>query len=67
MGKFTDITEKRYGKLVVKKYLGGSRWLCNCDCGNAVSVRTADLNKGHTKSCGCLLKNTILMILILTI
>ncbi len=56
MGKFTDITEKRYGKLVVKKYLGGSRWLCNCDCGNTVSVRTADLNKGHTKSCGCLLK-----------
>lgn len=56
MGKFQDITNKRYEKLVVKKYLGGSKWLCDCDCGNTVNVRTADLNSGHTKSCGCLLK-----------
>lgn len=29
-------------------------WICQCDCGNFVSVSTADLNSGHTKSCGCL-------------
>jgi hypothetical protein len=31
-------------------------WKCQCSCGNIISVRTADLNSGHTKSCGCLSK-----------
>lgn len=29
-------------------------WNCKCTCGNEVRVRTGDLNKGHTQSCGCL-------------
>lgn len=31
---FVDLTEKRFGKLTVQKYLGKSKWLCKCDCGN---------------------------------
>ena len=32
---------------------GKYAWLCQCDCGNIVTVRTADLMNGHTQSCGC--------------
>jgi hypothetical protein len=49
---FQDITGKRFGRLVTKEYLGHSRWLCQCDCGNEKSVATGQLNRG-TKSCGC--------------
>lgn len=28
-------------------------WKCKCDCGKELEVRTSDLIKGHTKSCGC--------------
>lgn len=30
-----------------------TRWLCKCECGNEVKVRTTSLNSGNTKSCGC--------------
>lgn len=33
---------------------GHVRWICHCECGNTVIVAGCDLNKGHTKSCGCL-------------
>ncbi len=29
------------------------RWICECDCGTLVSVKTASLTTGHTASCGC--------------
>ena len=32
------------------------QWLCKCDCGNIVKVKTAALRNGNTKSCGCLQK-----------
>lgn len=28
-------------------------WHCTCDCGNAVTKKSADLRRGNTKSCGC--------------
>lgn len=59
--KFIDLTGNRYGKLIV---IGKSSnkntkitWECVCDCGNKVIVTGQDLKRGHTKSCGCLLKN----------
>lgn len=52
---------KRFGRLVVKEYVGktagdANLWLCKCDCGKEVSVRTGSLNSGVTKSCGCYAK-----------
>lgn len=57
MGIKKDLTGKRFGRLTAIKPVGiasnGSiMWKCRCDCGNHVSVRTAYLNCGNTKSCG---------------
>lgn len=54
----TDLRGNRYGRLTVTGF-GGRRgkvltWVCRCDCGRSVSVRTAALTTGRTKSCGCL-------------
>jgi hypothetical protein len=29
-------------------------WICKCECGNTCSIRSTDLTKGKTKSCGCI-------------
>lgn len=58
---FKDLTGKRFGSLVVlrrdnsmdSKIDHGLHWICQCDCGNTVSVRTTHLTRRETKSCGC--------------
>lgn len=63
----TDLTNKRFGRLTVVKqdsyhvFPSGKRkikWLCQCDCGNKISVIASDLNNSHTRSCGCLRRET---------
>jgi len=54
MGKLIDLTGQRFGRLVALKYLGKSRWLCKCDCGNKKPVYARELRSGDTRSCGCL-------------
>lgn len=51
---FDNKIGKRYGRLVVIKYVGNSKWECLCDCGNKTIVRSCHLTSGHTISCGCL-------------
>lgn len=57
---YHDLTNKRYGRLIAKEYLGstskgGSLWRCECDCGNINFITTAHhLVSGNTQSCGCL-------------
>lgn len=64
-GIMNELRNNRYGKLVViefshkiKRNKGSYRyfWLCKCDCGNFVVVNGDKLISGHTKSCGCLVK-----------
>lgn len=51
-----DLTGKKFGSLTPFEYVKGGKWKCKCDCGNETMVDTRNLNSGHTKSCGCLLK-----------
>jgi hypothetical protein len=58
-----DLTGQRFGRLVVtgRNYESVSRyamWNFTCDCGGAGITRTSSLNNGHTKSCGCIQKES---------
>jgi len=56
-----DLLGRRFGLLTVtgrikkqKKTRNRYFWACRCDCGGEKLVSTAYLNRGWTKSCGCL-------------
>lgn len=57
----TRLLNKRFGMLKVVDWLsrrdkaGSPRdfWVCECDCGKSTEVRTSDLERGYTNSCGC--------------
>lgn len=58
MGRCLNLVGKRYGKLIVLERTENdknnkSRWICLCDCGNKCISYESDLERGHTKSCGC--------------
>lgn len=59
-----DIAGQRFGKLTAikptKQKLGTNIvWEMKCDCGNVTYADTGNLNSGSTRSCGCLLRDTI--------
>ena len=57
MTKYQNITGKRCGRLVaicMAQSTRPTKWLCRCDCGFEGSFVLGDLNNGHTRSCGCL-------------
>ena len=62
MPKKIDLTNKRFGKLLVLSQAeniqtpnGRSHvaWNCQCDCGNTKIIRGECLRNGSTTSCGC--------------
>lgn len=59
-----DLTGKRFGMLLVvgkdkdRDKTGCIKYICKCDCGNVVSVRSSSLNDGNTSGCGCRLYDT---------
>lgn len=65
MGKFKDLTGKRFGRLVVIGLAGRDEknkkllWSTICDCGNTKVVVGERLINGETASCGCLKKDLI--------
>lgn len=61
MSKINDLTGQKFGRLTVIKRdesspKGRSKWICQCDCGNTISVLRNHLTCGTTKSCGCIKK-----------
>ncbi len=59
---YKDIIGKRFGRLTVIKFSHRDKskkhifWLCKCNCGNIIKTTKDRLQKGDTKSCGCLRK-----------
>lgn len=53
-----DLTDKRYGRWLVKSRAPtakrGTYWRCICDCGQTAVVFGPDLKRGKSRSCGCL-------------
>lgn len=66
MSKMIDLKGQRFNRLIAIKPLPKDpnikdrsiKWLCECDCGNEIAVSGSNLRTGHTKSCGCLQKET---------
>lgn len=56
--KKRDLSGQRFGRLVALESTSlagiGVVWKCACDCGKLKIVRSNDLFRGHTRSCGCL-------------
>lgn len=56
---FKDLTGNIFNRLTVIKRApnlpdGRAKWECKCLCGEHREVRSTDLLKGNTQSCGCL-------------
>jgi hypothetical protein len=61
--KLEDLTGQVFNKLTVIECVGSNKhqkrlWKCQCECGSnkEVIITGNDLKRGHTKSCGCLIK-----------
>ena len=57
--KGINLIKKRFHRLLVisrgdRNKHGRMLWNCQCDCGEVATATTQDLQRGHTKSCGCL-------------
>ena len=52
-----DLTGRRFGKLTVLEKAGrqgtSQLWLCRCDCGNLIKIRSHGLVRLGRDSCGC--------------
>ena len=55
--KRLNLTGQRFGMLTVLRRVENigrdTAWLCRCDCGSELVVRTSYLRRGTTHSCGC--------------
>ncbi len=66
MGKFIDLTGRKFGRWTVIKISDERNhrncivWKCECECGNVKLIKTEYLKNGESKSCGCLLIETVI-------
>lgn len=62
---FADLTGRKFGRWLVigigHRIKNGEKWLigwrCKCECGNEKVVTGGALRSGHSKSCGCFMRN----------
>lgn len=62
--KARDLVGQKFNRLtVIERALntksGNAQWKCLCECGNTTVVQSYKLRKGITKSCGCLVVETM--------
>lgn len=55
-----DLAGRKFGMLLAVRRAAGTHehngeafWLCRCECGKEVVVRSDHLIDGHSRSCGC--------------
>jgi len=67
-GPLHNLTGRRFGRLVVlrrsprRRSDAGNRatyWECVCDCGVMKTIGASPLVRGHTRSCGCFLAESV--------
>jgi hypothetical protein len=62
MSAFTDISGLTFGRALVLRLSevrsGRSRFWCRCDCGKEFVAMAQSLKSGHTRSCGCLYRES---------
>lgn len=59
-----NLTGQKFGRLIALEPIderrnGGMVWRCQCECGKKCFVRSSELKRGSTKSCGCLSKELV--------
>lgn len=62
-----DLIGETFGRLTVKSKAAPIRspsrshtaWICSCECGTEVVVKTNSIRTGNAKSCGCLRTDTL--------
>lgn len=62
MSAMKDLTGKEFGYLTPISYIkenGKVKWKCKCRCGKEVTVAAGNLCNGHTKSCGCIMRENL--------
>jgi len=62
MGKLIDMIGKKFNRLTIVSRATNedtrAAWNCICDCGNNITLNGKQIRGGHTKSCGCIRKET---------
>lgn len=58
INRVNNLIGNKYGRLTVigldeSKQTRKTFWICECECGNVVSIRSDRLISGNTHSCGC--------------
>ena len=59
MSKLIDLTGQTFGRLTVIKRVENAKnnkaqWLCQCSCGKQKIIKSSNLIRGATRSCGCI-------------
>lgn len=61
--RYEDLTDRRFGLLTAKEIApkedrGYAEWICECNCGNKITVSSKHLKRGTVTNCGCIPKKT---------
>ena len=62
---FVDVAGQKFGRLTVlgaadRTSPAGKLWRCQCECGGETVTTSLKLRNGHTKSCGCLVRERLI-------
>ena len=62
-GRLTVLSREenhKYFNIKSNKLIQQAQFLCQCECGNKIIVKSFNLLSGTTKSCGCIMKEILI-------